>query len=404
LDSEDWQLRHAARIALERFDVERWGVRAVQETRRRAAIEVHMALLRSGKHEWTPRVLNALLQRDPASLDLSVLMGWTQCLTMVLDQPEELWIDRTPEIIQRIETIFPKLLWESLMVNRCGTSHAVHAECARLLARLGSKTVVASTLDTLLASPVQEHRIAGLLAVRNVGSGWNDDRRRKYFQALDEGRHFLRGEGMEKFLKQIRDDAIATLSEGERSRLSDLLNPVDSQSAIHESPSPRPAKHQWTMNELSPLLTDASHKPNRERGKAVFVEAQCNRCHRSGDGGMAIGPDLTHVANRFSKKDLLRSILEPSYVIAENYRNAHIITSDGRTILGRLLIEGDYRSETISLATDPFKLSGNLEISKSEIEEFRESAVSPMPSGLVDGFDPAEILDLLEYLQGNQVP
>ena len=94
----------------------------------------------------------------------------------------------------------------------------------------------------------------------------------------------------------------------------------------------------------------------------------------------------------------MQSILEPSHVVAEIYRKVQVATVDGRIIVGRILIEGDYRSQKLQIATDSLKEAETIEIDKSEIESVRESPVSPMPSGLVDGFQANEILDLLEYL------
>jgi putative heme-binding domain-containing protein len=112
----------------------------------------------------------------------------------------------------------------------------------------------------------------------------------------------------------------------------------------------------------------------------------------------AIGPELTHVAGRFSQFDLLDSILSPSKVVAENYRNVQIITTDGRQIVGRVVIEGDFRSEKLRIATDPLQPVVVVEISKREIDQVRETETSPMPQGLLDSFTKQDILDLLAFL------
>ncbi len=120
----------------------------------------------------------------------------------------------------------------------------------------------------------------------------------------------------------------------------------------------------------------------------------------SGRAARRSGPDLTFVARRFSRRDLLESIVAPSQVIAEHYRNVQVQTKDGRTIVGRVLIEGDFRSETLRVAADPLRPSVVVEINKRDVEEYRLSDISPMPTGLLDGFQQAEIFDLLAYLEG----
>jgi len=114
--------------------------------------------------------------------------------------------------------------------------------------------------------------------------------------------------------------------------------------------------------------------------------------------GPAIGPALTHVTGRFSRRDILESILTPSKVVAENYRNIQVLATDGRVIVGRVLAEGDYRSEKLRIATDPLRPAAVVELSKREIDQVRESESSPMPQGLLDSFGQAEVLDLLAFL------
>jgi putative heme-binding domain-containing protein len=99
---------------------------------------------------------------------------------------------------------------------------------------------------------------------------------------------------------------------------------------------------------------------------------------------------------------MLESILNPSKVIADNYRNVQISTTDGRQIVGRVVVEGDFRSEKLRIATEPLRPSAIVEISKLEIEQTHEAESSPMPHGLLDSFTAQEILDLLAFLQGGR--
>jgi hypothetical protein len=72
------------------------------------------------------------------------------------------------------------------------------------------------------------------------------------------------------------------------------------------------ADNKWTYEELFTFLTgpDGSHG-NVELGAKVFAKAQCISCHRFGERGEGIGPDLTTVSRRFQKKEILESILFP---------------------------------------------------------------------------------------------
>jgi putative heme-binding domain-containing protein len=133
------------------------------------------------------------------------------------------------------------------------------------------------------------------------------------------------------------------------------------------------------------------------RGKAVFAAAQCAMCHRVGGHGGTVGPDLTDVASRFSTRDILESILEPSRVVSDTYRHVVVTTKDGKTVTGRIA-PVDYRLPVLRLAADP--LSENaVDVPKDEIVSYVESEVSPMPKGLLDTFSRDEVLDLLAYME-----
>ena len=131
----------------------------------------------------------------------------------------------------------------------------------------------------------------------------------------------------------------------------------------------------------------------------MFAAASCSKCHRAAGRGGMVGPDLTSVSSRFSRRDLLVSILQPSKVIPEKYRSLQVATSDGRTLVGQVVASGDFRSPILRLATDPLRPSEVEEIAKNEIEQQKMSPVSWMPEGLLDTLTEKQILDLLAYIE-----
>jgi putative heme-binding domain-containing protein len=248
----------------------------------------------------------------------------------------------------------------------------------------------------MLPSAMQEERLFALFVLRDVREGWTPESRRAYLTALNDASTFVAGEGMPKYLDHIRKEFVATLTEDEAAEFADLLKPA----ALAEEIIPattRQVVKKWAVDDFATLL-DQPAKGNTERGAALFREALCVRCHRAGARGPAVGPDLTHVGGRFSRLDLLASILTPSKVVAESYRGVNVTTNDGRVISGRVVTGGDYRSQVLRIATDPLRPSTVVEVDKKEIEAVRESDVSPMPTGLVDGFTAEEVLDLLAFL------
>src|SRR4029453_5260228 len=65
-------------------------------------------------------------------------------------------------------------------------------------------------------------------------------------------------------------------------------------------------RDKWSYDELVTFLeSDAGKRGVPLRGQQVFVTAQCAACHRIGSQGETLGPDLTTVAQRFQRKEIL---------------------------------------------------------------------------------------------------
>ena len=61
------------------------------------------------------------------------------------------------------------------------------------------------------------------------------------------------------------------------------------------------------MADFTGELDKAGVGRNFERARQAFVDAQCLACHRFGNEGGGVGPDLTVVNTRFKRLDLLES-------------------------------------------------------------------------------------------------
>src|SRR5262249_12580882 len=69
------------------------------------------------------------------------------------------------------------------------------------------------------------------------------------------------------------------------------------------------------------------------RGENLFWSqaVNCGSCHKVGDRGTAIGPDLSTIGKSRSREDLLESILEPSRRIEPKFATYVAHTADGRS-------------------------------------------------------------------------
>ena len=135
------------------------------------------------------------------------------------------------------------------------------------------------------------------------------------------------------------------------------------------------------------------------RGRKLFFDtekSQCLKCHRIGDRGERIGPELTGVGGRFSRIFIVESILEPGRTIAPSFETVMVALKDGRVLAGVRAAETDL---TLTLADQ----QGQKHVlAKSSIEERRPQSQSTMPDGLEKRFTPAEFIDLIEFLAGQK--
>ncbi|MGD9856637.1 MAG: HEAT repeat domain-containing protein, partial [Planctomycetaceae bacterium] len=171
---------------------------------------------------------------------------------------------------------------------------------------------------------------------------------------------------------------------------------------VDVSPSSPDARMQITLRRKS---SKAEHEQlvqqalqaggNSERGRELFLNAEkslCLKCHRYGDGGGRIGPDLTGIGRRFSRIHLIEAILEPSRTVAPSYENQTVVLGDGRVLSGVKVAE---TGELLTLGDEKGLLH---EIPKADIEEMRSQSRSTMPEGLEKQMTEREFVDLIAYL------
>ena len=132
-----------------------------------------------------------------------------------------------------------------------------------------------------------------------------------------------------------------------------------------------------------------------ERGRKLFGDqekALCIKCHRLGELGAKIGPDLTGIGGRMSRSRIVESILEPSRTIAPKYETLAVAMNDERILTGVKIAETD---ETLTLGGNEGQ---QYVLSKADIEEQQVQSLSLMPEGLEKGLTPAQFVDLIAFL------
>ena len=149
----------------------------------------------------------------------------------------------------------------------------------------------------------------------------------------------------------------------------------------------------WKYDELLEHLTsDLGSQGSVAKGELVFTKAQCAKCHKIGNQGESLGPDLTALSKRFMRKEVLQSILFPSHVISSQYAAKTVLTTSGRTFTG--IVGAGASGAKVILQLNGEKVT----VEADEIDEIVPSGKSAMPDGLLDPLTLEEISDLFAYL------
>jgi len=163
--------------------------------------------------------------------------------------------------------------------------------------------------------------------------------------------------------------------------------------ALPDVASDKPLQSKYKYADLLAFLDkDTAGRGNSSGGRAVFEKAQCIKCHKFGNYGEGIGPDLTTVSKRFKRADILESIVYPSKVISDQYRSTLIVMKNGKQLNGLAAPQGN--SVTV-LLSDGTKVT----VKKDEIDQQFTSLVSVMPERLLETLSKQEIADLFAYLE-----
>ena len=245
----------------------------------------------------------------------------------------------------------------------------------------------------LAQAPTQEEQMEYVTALRKARTGWTPDLRKAFFSWFQGARNFRGGSSLGGFLKQMKADALSTVSAEEKLALKPILEAPATASTPAQAA--RPLVKAYSFDDLVPLVRDDLRDRDFDRGRTLFGAASCFACHRFDNEGGSVGPDLTGVAGRFSPRDLLESIVMPSKSVSDQYQATSFATVDGRVITGRV---ANLNGDTIMVVTNMLDPGNMTSINRHQIEESKPSPVSMMPEGLLNTLKEDEILDLMAYL------
>lgn len=382
LGHADRFIRWAARVAIEHQDPATWREKALTEKDPQTALTALSALARVGDKALQPRFLEALHRLDWTRLNRQQQLELLRIYGLAFIRLGPPDANNAVGIVLRLPPYPTK-------------DRDLNAELCKILVYLEAPGVAGRTLALMAAAPTQEEQIEYAFSLRNLKSGWTMDQRKEYFSWFLKAANYKGGASLSGFIRNIKAEAAANLTPQEKTDLKSILEARPLPAATAKATKPRPHVKNWKVDDLAPLVEKGLTKRDFDRGRSLFAEANCFSCHRFNNEGGAQGPDLSAIAGRFSVRDLLEKVVNPSKAISDQYQAVIITTTDGKLITGRIV---NLHNDALHVMTNMLDPDGLAMVDRKKVESMEPSKVSMMPAGLIDTFTQEEVLDLIAYL------
>jgi putative heme-binding domain-containing protein len=376
-------------------------------------IESGLALARFGGKENQTALLTLLNALNFAKLADAQQIALVRVYQVVVSRnglPES---DALAQTVARLDAVFP------------AKTNDLNRELSRTLAALGSSEVVAKTITLMRSAkddPVSwlsvermarndhygpnflrsgearpnQQQIAYAYGIRFTKEGWTPELRREFFTWFASTGPWLGGNQFRGFIDTIRTDALASMPDvSERTKLAILATPKIQNAVPAVIHSPKGPGKNYSVDEVVTFAKNLQRGRNFERGHELFIAAACQACHRLGAEGGGVGPDLTGAGNRYTLRDLMENIVDPSKVISDQYESSVIALKNGGTVVGRITGE---EGGILQVATNPAAPGQITEVRNTDVQSRKVSPVSLMPPGLINSMNQEEVADLIAYI------
>ena len=402
LRDSDRFVRWSGRIAIEATPRSEWEDLVIEEDGAMAAATGMLGLLRTAENSID---LEAVFERALSLIRRDGLETETELALLrvfhlgCLESKEGCRQSLRDQLFAIVESRFP------------ASDERLNREYALTMAYANRPEAIQRILDQLPAGDdKQQLQIHYVYALREIKDGWTPEQKRALVAWFGKAKEWRGGASFSGFINRLFESSLEFFTEEERKAAYAAVPefaPVDDERLL-ASLRPRPGSRYMRPNVYArkrgtnmyskqeifeymmydPMTTVA----NSSRGLQIFKEA-CSKCHRYGDIGEDYGPDLTTIANRFTRRDLLESTLWPSRTISDQYTAWRVETRDD--VYSAMILEEDEQAVTVLIPD----IDRPVSIARTNIVDMRESEVSIMPDGLLDEFDLRSTAGLFRLLE-----
>jgi len=425
LGHNDRHIRYAARVALEHQPFQSWKELVLKERNVVRLTEAMVAVAHVADPSFTPTIINKLATIPIEKLTPAMLDHLLRVYEIVISRNGKLTGPAAVALRERLESLFP------------AKSNYLNRQLVKLLISLDSEPAVKKALallanaqddtaqtnfmsssDLILRNPQYGLDIADMLAnippaqqiflataLSEASVGWTPELREEYFKWFYKGFGFKGGNSYIGFIDNARKMALKHVPQDQLAMYSkmsgdSLVNQAGNRLSTNVVPPKGPGRN-WEVDTALKYLDLNKTTADFKRGKELFIAVKCASCHTiKGEGG-SVGPDLTQLGTRFSKRDMLEAIVEPNKVISDQYESKVFNMKDGTTAVGRLMSEDE---NNYVISQNPYAPTKTKNILKKDVKSMNRSEISIMPPGTLNVMSEEELRDIMAFLMsgGNE--
>ncbi|MCH2209358.1 MAG: DUF1080 domain-containing protein [Lentisphaerales bacterium] len=411
LGHEDRYIRHAARVALEKQSSAKWQDKFATANNDWTIIEGATALARMGEKAHQSLILKQLNKIDYKSASnnkfLAAIRSYQLAFTR-LDKPRE---QDAKAVIATLNPLFPA---KDNFINR---------ELCQVLLYLNAPGIVSKTVQEMLTATEEQKKLLSdeilnrndrykraaqkmeqfrpniqqfslAFSLRSITDGWTKADRASYFSWFPRAKTWQGGNSFAIFIEISRKEALANVKDKiAQAKYDDISN--KSLIPPRAITPPKGPGQMWTVASATKAVEKNLTGRNFKSGENLYHAVACASCHRFAGEGSGIGPDLTGSANRYSIRDMMENIIEPSKVLSDQYSSTVFKMKDGSEVIGR---KGTQEDGIQHLMTNPYSADYTADIKVANIISQKEWHISPMPPGLINSLNKDELSDLIAYI------
>jgi putative heme-binding domain-containing protein len=433
LRSADRHVRYAGRLALEHTPRSEWTKMVLDETNVTALTEGLLAIANTTTEAQAQTDLKPVFDKLASLMQRTSLTPQEKIRVL---RAFEVAASQTPTgvdaairkqvhdaLIKQLPAAAPAGTWVACTnatgpADVCAQFLLAH-HTAKVLAYTGETDVIPAILAIVPKGDAdQPGQIDLMYALMTVDNGWTGDQKQRAIDWFARASTWRGGSTFAGQINNIFDATIDVFTEAEKQQAyqaAPLFAPITEENAAAiaaaadsargggrrgRGPSVPLDRQERYDNLVFPRggpagsLVGRGGGPSIADGERVFKDT-CSQCHRFGATGNTHAPDLTRIAERMPRRDILRAIFFPSEKVDPKYATTVLVTSAGATVRG-LLISENAQAVVIKTATDAEPVS----VPKAQIAKRSTEKLSIMPDDLADKVTDNGVRDVTAFLIG----